>query len=297
MNRTAILKDIENNIGYSTGIIFHNKVTTCLKIYYKNKNILTKKTKQLGGDKGVDFFLPDEDTYFAISGSSDTSLKNTLDKLEHDLFTMTKNVIEKKLYTGKIKHFILVMNTFSEELPNDPSRKIEKLFEEYFEKYYPFEYDIWNVESIKDMLDQECANDVLVKISEELDMYSSTLSPTILDEIRDVLNQVEDTEEIKQSFKRKSTQQKIYENNLVIQEAQIESCLLNEWYSKFETVICDIEYNKKFNLFKDAVVKIYDENKKQYSHSELFENIIETVRVRYSCSHKVTYIFDRCDIF
>lgn len=45
MNRTAILKDIENNIGYSTGIIFHNKVTTCLEIYYKNKNILTKKTK------------------------------------------------------------------------------------------------------------------------------------------------------------------------------------------------------------------------------------------------------------
>ncbi|WP_411354289.1 hypothetical protein [Thomasclavelia ramosa] len=300
--RRNTLKQIEYYIGYSVSMAFHRNVAACLKVFCRHNSMSFNATKQQGGDKGVDFYIKDNDTYFAFSGSTNTSLDNTIKKIEHDLKRMTECVIDKGYYTGKISKFIFIYNTFGDEKANDPESRIDNLFGKYFDKYYKFDFAIWNVEDLRVELDNCCSDELLIAIMEEIDLISSNNSPFIMDEIRDVLNKIEDTEKSEQDFVRKSTSKKIEDNNLTVIKMDIEDFLTDEWYSRFETVISEPDYNEKFMLFKNAIVNIYNSNKKNFSGLELFDAIIDTVKERYSCSKKaskylVVYIFDKCDIF
>ena len=302
MSRHTLLRNIKNCLGNATGLNFHTKITSCLKLYCRYNNIEHTATKQMGGDGGVDFLIPDSNTYFAISGYTDTSLDNTLKKINQDLSRITKCVIKDKEYTTQINNFIFIYNTFGDEKANDRNHKIEDLFKNYFRKFYKFRYVIWNVEDFVFELEKKCTDDILEKINEELNLLDLDNSPLIIEEIREVLNKVEDVPFVKQNYERKSTKQKIDENNLHIIKQQINDLLTNVWYAKLEEVIQENEYYKKFSNFKEAVVELYDLGKSKYKGVQLFENIISEVSKRFNCSNStskllVTYLFDRCDIF
>lgn len=71
---------------------------------------------------------------------------------------------------------------------------------------------------------------------EEIDLISSNNSPFIMDEIRDVLNKIEDTEKSEQDFVRKSTSKKIEDNNLTVIKMDIEDFLTDEWCFNVDTL-------------------------------------------------------------
>lgn len=302
LNMRTLLRNIKNCIGNSTALNFHIKVTTCLKLYCRHRDIDFKCTKQMGGDGGVDFLIENSNTYFAISGSVAPSLTSILSKLEHDLSRMKECVLEHKEYTGKIDEFIFIFNTFNDEKPNDREKKIDELFNKYSDEDHKFKYKIWNVDDFVFELEKRCDDKLLKIISEELNIFDIVNSPLIIDQIRDVLNKVEDSPITTQNFNRKSTKEKINNNNLEIMSYEINNSLTDIWYSKLEDVIQEPEYNKKFLSFKDAVVEFYNSQKSSYNGSELFEIIISNISRRYNCSNNVSkllaiYLFDRCDIF
>lgn len=300
---SSMYNGIEHALNGSVAMDFHKRIALCNRYLYRGLGLDYKQTKQLGGDGGADFIVPSQNLYFAFTSETVTSLKSLLNKINHDITRLTSIVIDGEKYTKKIDRFIFIYNTHTNEKQNDQNNEIPKIFNAIFTKYYKFEYEIWNVEDYIDFLRENANEDIIRLICDEMNFFDYVKSSTALEDVRFLLNKIEDTETTEQSYIRKSTDAKINDSNLKEVHDDIVSILTtSDFYPRLQKVIIDESYNAKFMAARKKIIDLYNHYYTVYKGYELFSKVINSFKEQMFCSYQTSklltiYIFDNCDIF
>lgn len=300
MNYSYSFDVIRSILDSNIGTVFNNNMQKCLSVLCNCKGLKYKATKQLGGDGGADFIIFEKNEYYCFSSGEKYSQKDIEEKVNHDLSSLFENVVENRLYTGKIDKVIFVFGMHGERLPNDKKGDINKLINNKKKQYGSFICEILSVVDFCEKLVGEEEQSVINRIEQSFGVNTSI--PETFIEIHDLLSKIEDKQDYAINYQRISTESKVSKNKLKKISNKINEALTSEYYSKMNEVIIQEEYEQKFISLKIAIMDLYRKNKNNYDGVELFDNIVKDLEKEYHISHKtsellVIFVFDHCDIF
>lgn len=302
-----------------TGINYQLQLKEVLSIYYKSKGKTYEMPDFYGGDQKNDGWVVEDAIFYQVFGP--TRLKNSLkkeiqDKFKADLSGLLRIIYEENKWSGQIKEFIFIVNTFDNNLPHDSERFFENTVSELKKAYkVDFEHKIVNTDYIRDILIEIDDIEILKQMSAALHIkglidFNAITETIIMDLIlgisgnlsKKILNGAGKT-----SYDRISTPRKIDINNLSDKKDEIENIFskLDVVEHAVNNINQDIFSENKFERVKDFIIEKYTKLRSVYVGVELYEKLIEKVL---SYSHDkwnldiptrflIVYIFDKCDIF
>ncbi|WP_271399090.1 hypothetical protein [Salinicoccus roseus] len=302
-----------------TGINYQLQIKEVLSQYYKNIGKTYEMPDYYGGDQKNDGWVAEDAIFYQVFAP--TRLKNSLkkeiqDKFKEDLSGLLEKVCNEKQWSGEIKEFIFIVNTFDNNLPHDSERYFETTVTKLQKRYgVNFNYRVVNTEYIREVLIEIQDIEVLKRISSTLHIKSLIDSNGITEKIiMDLvigisgnLSSKSINKSTQTTYERISTSQKIDINNLGSKREEIEWVIseLDVVERAINSINQDIISENKFDKVKDFVIGKYEDLSSFYNGEALYEKIVETV-LSYSndkwtlevpMKFLVIYIFDKCDIF
>lgn len=321
-NKYDLIEQILLELRGTTGINFQYKVREILLKYYKSKNLNYDMPRHYGGDKKNDGWVKENDLYYQIFSpvqmkANDTLKKEILCKFNEDLEKLLEILYIKKLWSGKLRKFIFIVNTFDTPLPEDSSNEYEKIVKAMQKKYkINFEFEVVNIDFIRDLLEDITNIDILESIASVLkvrhlidpNICSAQDIYEVICKISGKMNEAFSFENVpKNYYKRISSEKKININHLTNKKEKIETIIskLDIVEKAISLLNEDLEDQNKFERAKEYMIDKYENLKKYYSGEELYDKILEKSFEFINCKTDfsiaieflIIYIFDKCDIF
>jgi len=313
---------IENIVVFlrgTTGINYQLHIGTILKYYYKYLGKAYEMPDFYGGDRKNDGWVKDDKIFYQIFAP--TRLKDSLkkeieNKFKEDLEGLLKFIYEERKWTGEIKKYIFIVNTFDNNLPPDDEGFFDNTVEQLKKKYnIDFDYRVCNSEYIREILEEIDDIKVFEKISATLrirhlideNAVTETMIIDLIEEISGNLNELALEKNFQSTYKRVSSSKKIQINKLDEKRERIEEIIskLDVVEKAVNTINQDILCEDKFERVKQFIVNKYNELATDLNGVELYDKLIEETLsytrnknfVRVPMEFLIVYIFDKCDIF
>lgn len=323
MDRYDYINSITEYLRGRTGMNFQRLVREVFREY----NAYIGKTYEMpdayGGDKKNDGWVVEDALFYQIfspARNNNSLKKNMQKKFSEDLDGLLDKVYNKKLWNGRVKEFVFIVNTFDNDLPEDSERYYENEVKRLQTKYSTtFKHRVVNLSYVFDVLCEIEDIKILEKISSLMHIRGMADYNAVSEEIMtELILKISDNLSKKflngllnrdnsSAYNRISTTKKISINDLEDKRDEIEKIISN--LDVVETAIKninqDVLFENKFERVKNFIVSRYDELAKAYHGIELYEKMIEDV-VSYAgyesigetgVEFLIVYIFDKCDIF
>lgn len=312
--RMAILDDLRG----TTGLQFQLKIREVLRLYYKSFDKKYEMPSPYGGDDKNDGWVPQDAIFYQIYAP--TQVKSSLSKeirkkFENDLIGLVEKISEGS-WGGNLNKFIFIVNTFDTPLPKDPDRFFDSVVKKIKkENGIEFDYRVDNLDYIQDILMEISDINVLMEIASTLKVKNIVLVESITEKLlMDTIESIASNINKKlfcslnySDYKKISTIQKIYINDLGNKKEEIESLInhLDIVESTVEIINQDIKSSTAFTRVVNLIISKYKELSKKYNGVELLENLVAEIQkysprngfTEYPTRLLICYVFDRCDIF
>lgn len=323
MDRYDYINSITEYLRGRTGMNFQRLVREVFKEY----NAYIGKTYEMpdayGGDKKNDGWVVEDALFYQIyapARNNDSLKKNMQKKFSEDLEGLLDKVYNEKLWNGKVKEFVFLVNTFDNDLPEDSERYFENEVKRLQTKYgTTFNHSVVNLSYIFDVLCKIQDINVLEKISSIMRIRGmadyNAVSEEIMTELilkisanmsKKFLNSLLNIDN-SNPYIRISTTKKISINDLEDKREEIETIISNLDVVEIavKNINQDVLFEDKFERVKNFIVSRYEELTKAYHGIELYEKMIEDVASyagyesisETGVEFLIVYIFDKCDIF
>lgn len=323
MDRYDYINSITEYLRGRTGMNFQRLVREVFREY----NAYIGKTYEMpdayGGDKKNDGWVVEDALFYQIyapARNNDSLKKNMQKKFSEDLDGLLDKVYNQKLWNGKVKEFVFLVNTFDNDLPEDSERYYEKEVKRLQTKYnITFKHSVVNLSYIFDVLCEIQDINNLEKISSimrirgmaDYNAVSEEIMTELILKISDNMNKKFMNsllnKENSNSYNRISTTKKITINDLEDKREEIETIIsnLDVVESAVKNINQDILFEDKFERVKNFIVSRYEELTNAYHGIKLYEKLIEDVSSyagyedisEIGVEFLIVYIFDKCDIF
>lgn len=323
MDRYDYINSITEYLRGRTGMNFQRLVREVFREY----NAYIGKTYEMpdayGGDKKNDGWVVEDALFYHIyapARNNDSLKKNMQKKFSEDLDGLLDKVYNQKLWNGKVKEFVFLVNTFDNDLPEDSERYYEKEVKRLQTKYnITFKHSVVNLSYIFDVLCEIQDINNLEKISSimrirgmaDYNAVSEEIMTELILKISDNMNKKFMNsllnKENSNSYNRISTTKKITINDLEDKREEIETIIsnLDVVESAVKNINQDILFEDKFERVKNFIVSRYEELTNAYHGIKLYEKLIEDVSSyagyedisEIGVEFLIVYIFDKCDIF
>ncbi|MCY8024722.1 hypothetical protein MOC05_06095 [Bacillus sonorensis] len=302
-----------------TGINYQLQLKEVLSAYYKSIGKTYEMPDFYGGDQKNDGWVVEDAVFYQVYAPTrlkDSLKKEIQDKFTADLSGLLKIIYEEKKWSGEVKEFIFIVNTFDSNLPHDSERFFESTVQELKNKYdVDFDYRVVNTDYIRDILIKIEDIEILKQISATLrikglidfNAITETIITNLIIGISGNLNEKLMNGATEITYDRISTIKKIDINGLSTKKKEIENIIskLDVVEHAVNNINQDVLSENKFERVKDFIIEKYMELCTAYNGVELYEKLINLVL---SYSHDkwnleipmrflIVYIFDKCDIF
>lgn len=304
-----------------TGINFQLQLKEILTVYYKCHGKKYEMPDFYGGDQKNDGCVLEDGVFYQVYAPTrdrnTESLRRELQKkFSEDLDGLLKIICEEHKWNGKINEFIFIVNTFDNNLPHDSERFFDKKVNELKEKYsVDFEYQLTNIDYVRDILEEIEDIDQLKRISASMRVKSiidvnAVTEQTIMNLVIKISEGISSRfvyGRKGQSYQRISSIQKISINYLDERREEIENIIskLDVVDNAINIFNQDILFEDKFERVKNQVIAKYIELSAQFQGVQLYDELVSEMLL-YSqddwnfevpMKFLIVYIFDKCDIF
>jgi len=302
-----------------TGINYQLQLKEVLSAYYKSIGKTYEMPDFYGGDQKNDGWVVEDAVFyqvFAPTRLKDSLKKEIQDKFTADLSGLLKIIYDENKWSGDVKEFIFIVNTFDSNLPHDSERFFDNKVLEFKKKYnLDFKYRVVNTDYIRDTLYKIEDIEILKQISATLrikgmidfNAITETIITDLIIGISGNLNEKLMNGATETTYDRISTIKKIDINGLSSKKEEIENIIskLDVVENAVNNINQDILSENKFERVKNFIIEKYKELCSEYKGIDLYEKLIALVlsysqdkwNLEMPMRFLIVYIFDKCDIF